>query len=100
MYGRNDLTSVPQYFPKTCWSFPTRGNEEGLVVRFPEGFYLKIYYNEKQNDVFDIVGGWSGEVNPCLNISVPSKEMKQWCSQITSASAFMKVVHSSGSRSC
>ncbi|MCM1221205.1 MAG: hypothetical protein NC548_42675 [Lachnospiraceae bacterium] len=95
MIGQNGLESIKKYFPNTCWLFPTRGLQDGVIIRFPEGFYLKVYYSETQSDAFDIVGAWNGEVNPCLNINVSEKDMKQWCSRVTGARAFAEIVHSS-----
>ncbi|MCM1215397.1 MAG: hypothetical protein NC548_12865 [Lachnospiraceae bacterium] len=87
------LTVISSYFPTTCWVFPTAGISDGIIVRFSEGFYLKIYYSDKMHDAYNVIGGWNGEVNPRLNITVKDKDIKEWCSKITSSEAFMKVVY-------
>lgn len=93
MTNFSDPASVADLFPTTCWVFKTTGIGDGIVVRFPEGFYIKIYYSENQNGAYDITGGWNGEVSPCLNTTVDEKDMKRWCSQISSAKSFIKVIH-------
>lgn len=87
------LGSIQSLFPTTYWVFETRGLADGVIVRFPQGFYLKFYYSDTQSGMYDIVGGWNGEVSPCLRTTVAEKDMKQWCSQIHSVDSFIRVVY-------
>lgn len=85
VWNNLDLFMLGSIFPLECYSFPTRGMADGIILRF-KTFYLKIYQAE-DNTCDYIVYGYSLEYNNPKEVfvhRVPSSKMKRYASQFDS----------------